>query len=191
MRNWRGFTLIELLVVIAIIGLLSSIVFASLAQARQKAKDSKRLQNLLQVRNALELYHAKYNHYPFPVIVAPESFGAGVNCWECSWDIYYEETKLSNDLGTFLNPRPSTDVSTGLLRGYWYKSNGIDYKVGFSLLSSQINIKNFPSSFIEDTYGGTQPDFNIGYFDVFIYSSERSKNWTRNCVFSGAGTPCS
>ncbi|HEY4524295.1 MAG TPA: type II secretion system protein [Candidatus Paceibacterota bacterium] len=190
MRGKRGFTLIELLVVIAIIGLLSSIVYTSLGQARQKAKDSKRLQDLLQVRNALELYYAKYGQYPFPVVVAPESAGAGVNCWECSWGIYYEETKLADDLGGLLNPRPSADTSFSLLGGYWYKSNGVDYKVGFSLLSSRINIKNFPLLFVEDVYGGSQPNFNFGYDDVFIYSSEHSKNWTRNCVFSGAGAFC-
>ena len=37
MRALRAFTLIELLVVIAIIGLLASIIFASLAGARKGA----------------------------------------------------------------------------------------------------------------------------------------------------------
>ncbi|MBP7741430.1 MAG: type II secretion system protein [Candidatus Pacebacteria bacterium] len=61
----RGFTLIELLVVIAIIGILSSVVLASLNTARAKANDAKRFTNLQAVRNALELYATSNNgQYP-------------------------------------------------------------------------------------------------------------------------------
>lgn len=53
--NNRGFTLIELLVVIAIIGLLSSVVLASLNTARQKSRDARRLSDVKQLQTALEL----------------------------------------------------------------------------------------------------------------------------------------
>ena len=51
-----GFTLIELLVVIAIIGILASVVLASLNTARQKGRDARRIADLKQVQLALELY---------------------------------------------------------------------------------------------------------------------------------------
>jgi prepilin-type N-terminal cleavage/methylation domain-containing protein len=60
----RGFTLIELLVVIAIIGLLSSVVLASLNTARAKARDARRLSDLQEVQKALELYYDKHLSYP-------------------------------------------------------------------------------------------------------------------------------
>lgn len=52
----RAFTLIELLVVIAIIGLLSSIVFASLNSARAKARDARRQADLRTIATALQLW---------------------------------------------------------------------------------------------------------------------------------------
>lgn len=51
----RGFTLVELLVVIAIIGLLSSVVFASLNSARTKGADAVVKQQLSSMRSAAAL----------------------------------------------------------------------------------------------------------------------------------------
>jgi type II secretion system protein G len=60
----RGFTLIELLVVIAIIGILSSIVLASLNSARQKGRDARRVSDIKQLQLALELYYDSNQTYP-------------------------------------------------------------------------------------------------------------------------------
>ena len=60
----RGFTLIELLVVIAIIGVLASVVLASLNSARTKARDSRRASDINQLKLALELYYDDENQYP-------------------------------------------------------------------------------------------------------------------------------
>lgn len=57
-RGTRGFTLIELLVVIAIIGLLSSVVLASLNAARQKARVAAARQDILQIARAVEAARA-------------------------------------------------------------------------------------------------------------------------------------
>jgi len=60
----RGFTLLELLVVIAIIGVLASVILASLNDARAKARDSRRIADLHEIQTALALYHVQYGRYP-------------------------------------------------------------------------------------------------------------------------------
>jgi len=53
----KGFTLIELLVVIAIIGILSSVVLASLNTARDKGSDAAAKANINNARSQAELYY--------------------------------------------------------------------------------------------------------------------------------------
>lgn len=65
MKLHRGFTLIELLVVIAIIGILSSVVLASLNGARKKGRDARRISDLKQIQLALEMYYdSNSSEYP-------------------------------------------------------------------------------------------------------------------------------
>ncbi|MEK7208627.1 MAG: type II secretion system protein [Patescibacteria group bacterium] len=63
-KKESGFTLIELLVVIAIIGILSSVVLASLNSARTKARDASRVTALRQLQLAVELYFDAKSSYP-------------------------------------------------------------------------------------------------------------------------------
>jgi prepilin-type N-terminal cleavage/methylation domain-containing protein len=63
-NHQRGFTLIELLVVIAIIGILASIVLASLDSARKKGRDARRIADIKQLQLALELYYDANGVFP-------------------------------------------------------------------------------------------------------------------------------
>ncbi|MFZ3099780.1 MAG: prepilin-type N-terminal cleavage/methylation domain-containing protein [Minisyncoccales bacterium] len=59
-----GFTLIELLVVIAIIGTLSGMVLVAMTDTRARARDARRVNDIYQIRKALELYYAENAIYP-------------------------------------------------------------------------------------------------------------------------------
>lgn len=69
LKKNKGFTLIELLVVIAIIGLLSSIVLASLNNARRKSRDARRIADIKQIQVGLELYFDDHGEYPDDIYV--------------------------------------------------------------------------------------------------------------------------
>lgn len=78
-RHSRGFTLIELLVVIAIIGILSSVVLASLNSARTKARDATVLQNMDAISPQAIVYQD-----------ANGTFGTSVN--DCSVALFSDAT---------------------------------------------------------------------------------------------------
>lgn len=80
MKN-RGFTLIELLVVISIIGLLSSVVLASLDSARGKARDAKRIQDIKQLEIALDLHYESHGSFTQPeALCSDTSYGGLGGC---------------------------------------------------------------------------------------------------------------
>ena len=64
--NLHGFTLIELLVVIGVLGILAVGLTAAINPIGQlqKARDSKRMEDLKQIRTVLELYYDDHGRYP-------------------------------------------------------------------------------------------------------------------------------
>ncbi len=86
-KSRRGFTILELLVVIAIIGLLSTIIFASVFTVREKAKAVTTIKQLKEFSTALELYALANNgEYPYPGDNMGNS-GYGENAPWCGWDV--------------------------------------------------------------------------------------------------------
>ena len=139
-RSTRGFTLIELLVVIAIIGLLSSVVLASLNTARVKGLDAQRRSNLLSVQTALELYATDHNgNYP-------TSSGWQSTC--PAWGSFASNNTIPGLVsGGYI---PSLPVDSQVDTGnnyccYLYNSNGTDYKYLFHNCLSSVAC-----------YGGTE-----------------------------------
>lgn len=59
-----GFTLIEMLVVISIIAVIVALSLPNYLGARERARDTKRKSELVQLKNALRLYYNDYNRYP-------------------------------------------------------------------------------------------------------------------------------
>jgi len=78
MNTKKGFTLIELLVVIAIIGILSSVVLASLNTARNKAGDAAVKSNLANIRAQAEIYYDGNGNSYASLCTADSTFAAGV-----------------------------------------------------------------------------------------------------------------
>ena len=71
MQNRKGFTLVEMLVVIAVIGIISTVALTALGPSRTKAKDTRIISDLNQVRAVAEtLYTTNYAALPTGVAIA-------------------------------------------------------------------------------------------------------------------------
>lgn len=58
MNSRKGFTLVEMLVVIAVIGIISTVALTALGPSRNKAKDTRVISNLQQVRALAETVYS-------------------------------------------------------------------------------------------------------------------------------------
>lgn len=136
----KGFTLIELLVVIAIIGILSSVVLASLNTARDKGANAAAKASLNNARAQAELfYDSNDNEYTTVCTTGPNNIAANLNSAsnavtadaECADTdtAWAAEIKLNNSEGYYCvdSTGNATTTSDG---GGSTIAEGSDYKCG-------------------------------------------------------------
>lgn len=139
MKRKRGFTLIELLVVIAIIGILASVVLASVSSAMSKSRDAQRLSDAREMTKAILFYFSVNGAYPASGgATAPN--GSWSNSGDTSW------TTLSNILTPYYIPKlpkdPQQSSNTGIWGGNGYSYSYIKCARSFMLVYHLENAKD-------------------------------------------------
>jgi general secretion pathway protein G len=117
----RGFTLIELLVVISILGILASLLISNVTGARERARDSQRKSDLLQIKEALRMYKNDFGGYP-TTGGSNTIKGCGTTALpaDCPWG-----NEFKKDNTTYMKLLPK-DPSSSDTSNVYYKYSQID-----------------------------------------------------------------
>lgn len=156
--------MIELLMVVAIIGILSSVALSSLATARAKARDLQRLQNLREVRTALETYRNTHGTYPPSSDPSDPQWSGQCSGWDIVGDASGADGWVPNLAPAFIpslpfDPKPGP---AGTARCYGYLSDGRDYLIvaygTVETFSSAVNPAPWPAFPTENSFAFYTPN---------------------------------
>ena len=189
-RKREGFTLVELLVVIAIIIVLAAILFPVFARARDKAQQSKCLNNLKQMGNAIAMYEEDYdNPMPFQVISMPAATGlvpivnpAYYYFWKDLMEPYVKQLKGGQYYGQFeeyegeLFKCPSAPIEHFIYA--WQEARTYGYNPYFTKVTSTSDVR-YPSSTLRVTETSTDDPDNL---------PARLKGGSWQCPLPNSGT---
>lgn len=134
-RHRLGFTLIELLVVVAIIGILATVVIASLGQARDRAQRANALAELSTLRNALFLLEidteVMVGGQPIGTCAANDEYSFNPASPECGGGLICNSARLYPSGATYTYPSTwdGPYVSEDALTDPWGNYYLFDYDI--------------------------------------------------------------
>ena len=163
----RSFTLVELLVVIAIVGVLAALAIAALNGAIVKGRDTRRMSDIKQITNALELALSFDNSYPIPdgnttvclsvcAVASPPAWCAG---------LLAQMSSIPND------PLPNQQC-------YLYNSDGANFRVAakFEASSNSTLAQNDGGLYSQYFEGQSTP--GLITLGLIKYASSTGGNWS-------------
>jgi prepilin-type N-terminal cleavage/methylation domain-containing protein len=126
-KKEKGFTLIEILIVVAIIAILASIVIVGVGPAQQSGRDARRVADLQDIRNGLQLFYDKCGFYPGTAAPTCTDGSAGAT-WTGSSGSFQSALEGAG-IGINVGNVPQ-DPSTNRTYGYAPSSDNTSYVIG-------------------------------------------------------------
>ena len=155
LRKREGFTLVELLVVITIIIILAAILFPVFARARAKAMQTKCINNLKQMGQAIAMYEDDYETpMPFNVKAEPFAIAYYQYFWKDLMEPYVKQLKGGHYAGVYeeyegeLYKCPSAPIEEYTVA--WQVMRTYGYNQYFSKFTSSSDVK-YPGSTLRIT----------------------------------------
>jgi prepilin-type N-terminal cleavage/methylation domain-containing protein len=150
-RKFKAFTLIELLVVVAIITILIALLLPALGRARNAAKNTRCMNNLRCIGQAIKMYMDEHNCFYPPIAYMPTGeeanrpsmttllsvyLGHQLNVFKCPFDrfVNVEITLATARKFEYLKNNVGSPLTN------WFTWQGSSYSPLFSLSTSAMNL---------------------------------------------------
>jgi len=166
LKKQLGFTMIELLVVIAIISFIASAAIYSVQAARIKARDTKRIADLSQIRKALDMYFSDNNKYP-------NTNDNWARSSAVSGQMYTNWENLKIILGPYMPKLPNDPIN----------SNQNTWTGGFAYMYRNLSIN--PKTYDLIAYLEDANNSNICKFKCQTFYTGGSVPWCSDCPPNG------
>lgn len=175
----KAFTLIELLVVITILAIISVVAYTNFSWSTDKAKNSKKLNDISSIETWLNMFFQDKNYYPMP-----SAYDSATNVWGYNSAV---AAQLNNTF-TWSKNWTEFDWTTFYWSGWWivylsWSSTSqiwAKWVVDSSVLSKQYLSQELVDPNLKDTKVGatkTFKDYWVGKYVYWVYAKNNS-DWS-------------